>query len=316
MQTQPDERIKRAKLSLFGLNIGDCFGETFFFGYASFKDKAASIEELIAKRELAEGDWFWTDDSQMAFSVFSTLKKFGVIDQNFLAQSFADRYEGKRGYGSGMHELMRRFRGGENWHEAAPSLFGGTGSFGNGSAMRVAPVGAYFADDLQRVCEEAEKSVVVTHTHEEAIVGAVAIAVATALAWKFRQENLHPNRAEFTDAVLPFLAKSEVKSKITRARDLNPAISTQHAADLLGNGSQISCPDTVPFCLFCAGEFLNNFEEAMWQTVSALGDRDTTCAIVGGIVVMFASIETVPKLWIEKSELMPSWVLLDCVSER
>jgi ADP-ribosylglycohydrolase len=303
-----EERTKNARLSLEGLTVGDCFGETFFVGFAGFRDKASSIEELIQKRELAITDWFWTDDSQMAFSIFKTLKNFGEIEQSALAQSFADRYEVGRGYGSGMHQLMRRFRAGEFWHEAAPSLFEGNGSWGNGSAMRVSPIGAYFADDLKKVCEEAEKSAVVTHTHEEAIVGAIAVAVATALAWKFKQENIRPTRSEFIDAVLPFLSDSETRTKIRIARDLNPSISTQHAADMLGNGIQISCPDTVPFCLFCAGEFLENYEEALWQTVSALGDRDTTCAIVGGIVVMYAGIESIPTNWLEKREPIPTWV--------
>lgn len=301
-------QIERARISLEGLTIGDCFGETFFVGFAGFKDKAMSLKDLIAQRELAITDWFWTDDSQMAFSVFNNLKTFGEIEQTALAYSFADRYEVGRGYGSGMHELMRRFRSGETWHEAAPSLFEGQGSWGNGSAMRVAPIGAYFAEDLKKVCEEAEKSAVVTHTHEEAIVGAQAIALAAALAWQFKQDGVRPSRAEFIDAILPYLAPSETTSKIRRARDLYSGILTQHAADILGNGIQISCPDTVPFCLFCAGEFLDDYEEAMWQTVSALGDRDTTCAIVGGIVVMFAGTDSIPQTWLEKRELIPIWV--------
>ena len=61
---------------------------------------------------------------------------------------------------------------------------------GNGSAMRVAPVGAFFADDLKRVSEEAEKSAVITHAHEEARSGAIAVAIATAFAWKFKEENI------------------------------------------------------------------------------------------------------------------------------
>jgi ADP-ribosylglycohydrolase len=303
-----EEKISRARLSLEGLNVGDCFGETFFVGFAGFKDKA-SVEELIEKRELAVTDWFWTDDSQMAFSVFKTLKDFGEIEQYALAQSFADRYEVGRGYGAGMHGLLQRLRRGENWESAAQSLFEGQGSWGNGSAMRVAPIGAYFADDLKRVCAEAEKSAVVTHTHEEAIVGAVAVALAAALAWQFKQQNLRPTRAEFIDAILPYLTDSETRTGVRRARDLNPGISTQNAADVLGNGIRISCPDTVPFCLFCAGVFLDDYEQAMWETVSALGDRDTTCAIVGGIVALFAGLESIPQAWLKKREPIPGWVL-------
>ena len=304
-----DLRLKRAYDSLQGLTVGDCFGETYFYGFGSFAGHDKNVESLIKKRELALEPWFWTDDSQMAFSIFAVLRDFGEIEQSALAASFTERYDTGRGYGSGMHELLRRFRNGENWHEAAPNLFEGNGSWGNGSAMRVAPVGAYFADDLPKVCAEAEKSAVITHTHEEAIVGAIAIAVATALAWKFKEGNFCPTRAEFIDAVLPYLAESEVRTKTLRARDLNPQISVHHAADILGNGIQISCPDTVPFCLFSAGENLDDYEKALWQTVSVLGDRDTTCAIVGGIVAMYSGVKSIPQNWLEKCEPIPPWVL-------
>ncbi|MBS1797754.1 MAG: ADP-ribosylglycohydrolase family protein [Acidobacteria bacterium] len=302
------QKINRARRALEGLTVGDCFGETFFPGFAGFEDRSKSLEDLIADRTLAVTDWFWTDDSQMAFSIYKNLAEFGEIEQSALAQSFADRYEVGRGYGSGMHQLLRRIRAGEDWETAARSMFEGQGSWGNGSAMRVAPVGGFFADDLKRVCEEAEKSAVVTHTHEEAIVGAQAVALAAALAWRFRQENLKPSRSEFIDAVLPFLAPTETTAKIRRARDLNRDIETLHAADILGNGIRISCPDTVPFCLFAAGEFLDDYETALWETVAALGDRDTTCAIVGGIVVMFAGLDSIPASWLEKREPVPAWV--------
>lgn len=61
-----------------------------------------------------------------------------------------------------MHGLLDSIRQG-HWRGEARSLFGGQGSFGNGSAMRVAPLGAYFADDLDMVVEQAERSAVTTH---------------------------------------------------------------------------------------------------------------------------------------------------------
>lgn len=53
---------------------------------------------------------------------------------------------------------------------------------------------------------------------------------------------------------------------------------------------------------------MDDYEEALRQTVSVLGDRDTTCAIVGGIVVMYAGLESIPKVWWEKREPIPTWV--------
>jgi ADP-ribosylglycohydrolase len=66
------------------------------------------------------------------------------------------------------------------------------------------------------------------------------------------------------------------------------------AAELMGNGSEVCAHDTVPFALWCAARHLDNFEEALWTTVSALGDRDTTCAIVGGVVAMSVGLQGIP----------------------
>jgi ADP-ribosylglycohydrolase len=62
--------------------------------------------------------------------------------------------------------------------------------------------------------------------------------------------------------------------------------SRQTAARLLGSGLKGTAPDTVPFALWCAARHIDHYEQALWATVSGLGDRDTTCAIVGGVVAL------------------------------
>ncbi|MFD3702012.1 ADP-ribosylglycohydrolase family protein [Nocardia sp. NPDC058658] len=61
---------------------------------------------------------------------------------------------------------------GYHWQELALQAREGRGSWGNGAAMRVAPLGAWFADDLDRVVDEATASAMVTHTHPDAVAGA------------------------------------------------------------------------------------------------------------------------------------------------
>jgi ADP-ribosylglycohydrolase len=72
------------------------------------------------------------------------------------------------------------------------------------------------------------------------------------------------------------------------------------AVALLGNGSEVTAPDTVPFSLWCATRHLNDFSEALWETVSGRGDRDTTCAIVGGIVAAAGTV--IPPAWLAARE--------------
>ena len=79
------------------------------------------------------------------------------IDPDQLASKFARRYDPNRGYGGGAHDLLQSFQRGVPWRLAAPAMFGGTGSYGNGSAMRVAPLGAFFAEDHDAVVEQADR---------------------------------------------------------------------------------------------------------------------------------------------------------------
>ena len=191
--------------------------------------------------------------------------------------------------------------------ERASSLFAGQGSFGNGAAMRVAPVGAFFADDIEAVVEHATRSSVITHTHDEAIAGAIAVAVAVAFAHNLGVSGVTPARSEFLDLVLPHVPESEVRSRIRQARDMAANASVQFAVAVLGNGVKVSAQDTVPFALWCAGAHLANYEEALWLTVSGLGDRDTTCAIVGGIVASHTGIAGIPPEWLDLRERLPEW---------
>lgn len=299
MHPDHQERLARARCSLEGLAAGDAFGERFFV----HPDVA---EGLIASRAVPAPPWSYTDDTQMALSIVEVLREFGEINQESLIRSFADHYEPGRGYGPAMHYLLRRIRAGEDWQAAAKGQFSGQGSWGNGAAMRVAPLGAYFADDLARVVEQARRSAAVTHTHPEGVAGAIAVAIAAAYAHRLR-EAPPPSRAEYLDLILPHVPESEVATKIRRARDLPEGTSVQHAIAVLGDSSTISAQDTVPFTLWCVAQHLDHYEEAIWFTLSALGDRDTTCAIVGGIVSLYTGIEGIPADWRSAREPFPAW---------
>ena len=264
---------------------------------------------IIGERGLPEPPWRYTDDTQMALSIVETLKTHGEIDQTFLAKSFGKRYDISRGYGPAMHQLLPMIRSGKRWEREARSLFAGQGSWGNGSAMRVAPLGAYFADDLDAVVEQATKSAVVTHANPEAVSGAIAIVVAAALACQSHEQGAPIEFAAFFEQILPRVPEGKTHAAIMQARDLPAEATVLDVAVAVGNGRRVSCPDTVPFCLWCAAKYLDNYEEAMWETVSALGDRDTTCAIVGGIAACYTGIEGIPSDWLAAREPLPDWIL-------
>ena len=294
-------RLRRAAQCLEGLSCGDAFGERFFL-----PDSVAT--SLIQQRALPAPPWFFTDDTVMALSILETLGRHSEINQDSLARSFAGRYDPGRGYGAAMHGLLAIIRrDNQAWRTEAPALFDGEGSYGNGSAMRVAPLGAYFADSPQKIIEQARLSSVPTHTHQEAVAGAVAVALATGKACHMKDSGQPANSRELLQHVHQHTPESHVREGIRRAIELPPDTSIETAVAKLGNGSAVTAPDTVPFALWCAAHHLSSYEEALWNTVSGLGDRDTTCAIVGGIVVMYTGVEGIPTEWLEHREQIPSW---------
>jgi ADP-ribosylglycohydrolase len=281
MLSDADSRLRRARTSLDGLSLGDAFGERFFA-------PPDVIIPWLTTRTLPPGPWTWTDDTAMAISLVETLATHDSINIDDLARRFVDRYvaDARRGYGGTAHEILQALARGESWAEVAGAVFGGTGSMGNGSAMRVAPLGAYFADDLDRVVEEAVLSVAPTHTHPEAAAGAVAIAVAAAVACR---EGAH-GRDVLLQEVLARTPAGDTADAIAEAAALDVGTSISAAAQRLGNGSMVICRDTVPLCIWLAARHLDDYVEALWSTVAGLGDRDTTCAIVGGIVACASGV--------------------------
>jgi ADP-ribosylglycohydrolase len=190
--------------------------------------------------------------------------------------------------------------------------------------MRIAPLAGYFAGDgFEKVAEQAALSAAVTHMHPEGVAGGIAAAVAGAYAWQNRDRRGDPVvKRGLLDTVLSRTPRGEVRRGIERAATLAfemPAEPTVRLLDRgpdvipfdvsimpvvrqLGNGSRISCQDTVPFCLWVAARHLDDYPAALVSTIRAGGDIDTNAAIVGGIVSLAVGRDGIPPDWLRDRE--------------
>lgn len=281
-----------ARRSLEGLSLGDAFGERWF---PLFREPRRAFDEIKARRTPEEPVWHWTDDTALARALMRVVEEHGRVEQDRLALCFALAFEADpaRGYGHGMHILLPELlTSPADWRTLAPELFEG-GSLGNGAAMRVAPLGAHFHQDVELAAAQAALQAAVTHAHPEGIAGAVAVAVAAALSV----------RGEFTlAAVADRTPEGLVRDGLRRAVDVPFATEPWKAADLLGNGQRIRADDTVPFALWTAARHPDDLEAALWATAEGLGDVDTTCAITGGVVGAATGVDGVPESWLKRRE--------------
>ncbi|MGE7389095.1 ADP-ribosylglycohydrolase family protein [Streptomyces sp. NPDC004126] len=292
-----ETRYARALSSLRGLALGDALGSQYF---------VPVNYPLLKRRELPAGSepWQWTDDTEMACSVLAVLATHGRVDQDALAASFADHHDFDRGYGPAVNRMLRLVREGEDWRTLAAELFNGQGSWGNGAAMRIAPLGAWYADDPEQATHQAEISAYTTHQHREAVCGAMAVAAAAALA----ASPAGPPTAEaLLDGVIALVPRSAVGAGVRRARDMLDYGDATTVAAVLGCGRRTSAHDTVPFALWSAARALDDFERAFWTTAQVGGDVDTTCAIVGGVLGGRGD-EALPQAWLDRTEALPAWL--------
>ena len=289
------ERLSSALEVLDGLSVGDALGEALSYQYY----RARELRDFSA---FSDGSVRYTDDTEMAIAIVETLGLMRTIEEDAIAWSFASRFrqDPDRGYGRMARRLLDEISAGADWRDVSAAAFGG-GSFGNGAAMRVAPLGAYFADELESIPEIAASSARVTHHHPEGIAGAIAVAIATATSLSYRGRSENDAAEAVWTATIEHTPASTVRDRISHARQLRDR-TNEEAAREVGNGAEISAQDTVPFCIWNACRCLGDYPEALISSIEVGGDCDTNCAIVGGIVAGYSGVEAIPEQWLRVRE--------------
>ena len=292
-----NEALERARLALEGLSVADAFGEQLLHSGPAVRSLALGDRTAPIGRR-----WMWTDDTAMSVSIVEVLAEVGGIDPEKLAHAFVRRYvvDPARGYGRGAHEVLAAIGTGTPFAIAARALFDGQGSCGNGGGMRSAPIGAYFGGDLDAVVDHAARSAAPTHAHPEGAAGAIAIAVAAARVFSGERDP----RA-LLECVVEHTPTGQTRDGIRRSIAMLRAEPITVAAEL-GNGSRVLASDTVPFACWCAATRLTDYVDALWSCASVGGDIDTTCAMVGGIIVGAVGLAGIPAAWRAAREPLPA----------
>jgi poly(ADP-ribose) glycohydrolase ARH3 len=203
----------------------------------------------------------------------------GDLDEELLVQelAWAWRKEPWRGYGAGSEQVFRAVLLGVPWLRAASGLFGGTGSFGNGAAMRVAPI-ALVGKPLGSVLDLARRSSRLTHLHPIGEGGAALQATAVALAVSGdRDRPLDPER--FLRAVLAFPGHPAFTARLHRLRCVLGDERPARAVRSLGNG--VPALESVPAAVLAFLRSPDDPQQVLEFAVRLGGDTDSIAAMAG-----------------------------------
>jgi ADP-ribosylglycohydrolase len=175
----------------------------------------------------------------MSLAVYEELEQDGIINPNRLIKKICLNHnkDPNRGYGATARKIIREISAGGDWEKVAPAVFDGQGSMGNGAAMRVNPIGAYYFDDIEKVKELTILSAKVTHSSIEAASGAIAVAVATAMATKMGIEHIQLSPNDFINRIQLELPNSDTKYKIAKSKEIPYSYHVETIKSILGNGN-------------------------------------------------------------------------------
>jgi len=279
--------------SLIGTGVADALG-------AGFEGRSAVDEAGV--RALAERHdvLVYTDDTHMMIGVAESLIERKGFDGAHMAHRFMENYgrEPYRGYGPGPPRIFSMIKAGEAWDRAAARLYGG-GSFGNGSAMRVAPVGLLHYDDAAGLRDIACRSSEITHAHELGKEGAALQAYAVALATA-ADPPAGIQVESFLLRLLDFCQHQTYKQRVETIRELLGEADKSRVISKLGHG--IEAFNSVPTAIYSFLSFPDSFADAVVYAISLGGDTDTIGAMTGAISGAYLGIEAVPPEWKHKLE--------------
>ena len=280
--------------ALVGTGVGDALGAP-FEGRGQVNPE--EVEAVAEKLEILT----YTDDTHMTIGIAESLVNSRGFNGKDMTYTFINNYylEPFRGYGPGPPRIFRAIRAGADWETAAEQLYPG-GSFGNGSAMRIAPIGVFYNDDITMLTEVANKSSGITHAHKLGKEGAALQAYAIALA-----TNLDPkedfDRDKFLAKLRDYVKETVYQEKLDKMSALlSQPPDRARAAIELGNG--IEAFNSVPSAIYSFLAYPDSFAQAVVNAIGLGGDTDTIGAMTGAIAGAYLGMEAIPSIWRGKLE--------------
>ena len=282
--------------AILGCFLGDAFGS----GFEGMNPDRAMFHMSILEKRFERK---YTDDTDMTLALAESIVQCGKIDPEDIARQFSLHCDLSRGYAIGTIKAVQALRAGRRWDEVARIVFE-DGSFGNGAAMRVSPVGLFDHHNLDGLKESAIKQASITHVHLLGRWGAVMQACSVGLA--VHQDPREPFGKDRTVIGLKEVlwggpieyikALNKIEEMLSREKQLQ----AREVVRSLGNG--VEAFFSVPSACYIAITYSPYFCDAIRAAISLGGDTDTIAGMVGAIVGAHVGEKGLPAEWMEQLE--------------
>ncbi len=267
---------------LLGLALGDALGAP-IEGFPPGKYSPDCSKKLT-----------YTDDTEMMINLARALVERDEVTGDEIARYFASSYNPSRGYGSGTLKVLSLVSSGVELDRAVRAVFP-EGSFGNGAAMRVAPVGLRYYREAELLEQAIRESAIATHVHPVGIDGARIMAHSVAFVLKKMPID------DLPEYLLNRAVTTEFKEAI---RKLRVAIDKNYKTEdvIRGLGNSVAAHRSVPAALYAFIKYGEDFISTVTFCLSLGGDTDTIASMAGALSGCLVGENELPVECLEKLE--------------
>lgn len=314
--------------ALTGLAIGDALGAPFEF--LTHEEITKAVEEkrwnfeyqetsIWSNKTLKPGQY--TDDTLMALALSKSLKEHKQYSIIRTSKKYLEWYESGdlRGIGTQTSKALNRLKAGVSPYGKSGEVSQEKGLFirknwkrdpshcGNGTAMRIAPLGVFYRKYPELIKMHAEDDAIITHDHPTAEDASFAVAYLTAL---LAEGELAENAVQQVIGAL-LNNNSLVKKSLKQAWELSREDRFHHGFGLSMNswedalvlGTDGTAHETVGSAVFCFLHYYDmGFRDVVVNAIRMGGDTDTRAAIAGAFAGAYFGLENIPKNYLEGLE--------------
>ena len=293
-----EEQRSRFVGSLLGVAFGDTLGAAVeMLSRTEIRDQFGQVRDFLPH---AKGFGCYTDDTEMTLALVLSLIQQGRIDAAYCARCYAEAFTPERGYGRSASRIMEELAAGTDYRQTG-TMFFPAGSFGNGAAMRIAPIGLLYGRGKETQLREAVSSAVsCTHIHDEAVETAFLQALAVGLMLDL-PAGVRLDMCAITEQLIISCRNEEIKQRLETVEELLiTGADADRVVDCFSCG--VRSGDSWPPALWAALRFSDDPEEAIIQAVNLGGDADTIGAMTGALVGALYGDSWFPQRWFDSLE--------------
>eukprot|EP01119_Soliformovum_irregulare_P022107 TRINITY_DN749_c0_g1_i7.p1 TRINITY_DN749_c0_g1~~TRINITY_DN749_c0_g1_i7.p1 ORF type:complete len:392 (-),score=96.82 TRINITY_DN749_c0_g1_i7:699-1874(-) len=303
---------------LIGGMVGDILGaavegwrikeiaDTYPDGLRDFVSCVHMGVEMLGKRY-----GMYTDDTNSTLALAHSLVTNKGLDPGHAAKSYGEFYittEPRRGYPNSAQAVMRAVLAGKDHRETGTMIFP-NGSYANGGAMRISPIGLACRNATDdELYEMVRLAIISSHIHPDAIDGAFIQAKSIALLLKTNVDQF--DISDFLKIQLESCRSPAIRKKIEMVISALPRVEKGEISEIevvksLGDSFQIKAEDALAVSLFGFARYYSRPEQAIIYTASFGGDTDTLCQLVGCLVGSLHGSGWIPDRWWDNIENGP-----------